>query len=100
MRTGQQPAHFKNIGILCSKNEVMKLESLTMKQWIASYEESLAMILARIAELRDAKKQPDISPKVRDDLDIRLKVLREERDELKRDISDMKSYLRAWGESV
>ena len=71
-----------------------------MKQWIASYEESLAMILERIAELRDTKKQPDISPKVRDDLDIRLKVLREERDELKRDISDMKSYLRAWGESV
>ncbi len=100
MRTGQQPAHSKSIGILYSKNEVMKLESLTMKQWIASYEESLAMILQRIAELRDTKKQPDISPKVRDDLDIRLKVLREERDELKRDISDMKSYLRAWGESV
>lgn len=100
MRTGQQPAHSKSIGILYSKNEVMKLESLTMKQWIASYEESLAMILQRIAELRDTKKQPDISPKVRDDLDIRLKVLREERDELKRDISDMSSYLRAWGESV
>ena len=100
MRTGQQSAHSKSIGILYSKNEVMKLESLTMKQWIASYEESLAMIVQRIAELRDAKKQPDISPKVRDDLDIRLKELREERKELKRDISDMSSYLRAWGESV
>lgn len=100
MHTKQQPSHSKSIGILYSKNEVMKLKSLTMKQWIASYEESLAMILQRIAELREAKMQPDITSMVRDDYDIRLKVLREERDELRRDIGDMKSYLRAWGESV
>lgn len=71
-----------------------------MKKLIASYEESLAMITKRIKELNAAKKQPDISPKLRDDLDIRLKVLRTERLELKRDIGDMQSYLRAWGEPV
>ena len=78
----------------------MELESLTMKQWIASYEESLAMVTQRIKELNAAKEQPDISPELRDDLDIRLKVLRAERLELKRDIRDMQSYLRAWGEPV
>ncbi|MBQ8921702.1 MAG: hypothetical protein IJ060_12525 [Oscillospiraceae bacterium] len=76
------------------------MESLNMKKLIASYEESLAMITKRIKELNAAKKQPDISPKLRDDLDIRLKVLRTERLELKRDIGDMQSYLRAWGEPV
>lgn len=79
---------------------MIELESLNMKKLIASYEESLAMITKRIKELNAAKKQPDISPKLRDDLDIRLKVLRTERLELKRDIGDMQSYLRAWGEPV
>lgn len=76
------------------------MKSLTIKELIASYDESLAKVLQRTAELRNAKKQPGITPKVRDDLDIRLKILREERDELKRDISDMQSYLRAWGDPV
>ena len=71
-----------------------------MKNLIESYEDSLAIITQRINELREVKKQPDISPKVRGDLDIRLKVLRIERQELKRDIGDMQSYLRAWGEPV
>lgn len=78
----------------------MKLRSLAMKQLIASYEKSFAIVTRRIADLRDAKKQPGISPEVRDDLNIRLKVLYEERRELKQDIGDMKSYLRAWGESL
>lgn len=77
---------------------MIELKSLSMKEWIASYEESLAKITQRIKELNAVKKQPGISPKLRDDLDIRLKVLRDERLELKRDIGDMQSYLRAWGE--
>lgn len=76
------------------------MRSLAMKQLIASYEKSFAIVTRRIADLRDAKKQPGISPEVRDDLNIRLKVLYEERRELKQDIGDMKSYLRAWGESL
>lgn len=67
----------------------------SMQELLESYEKSLQLVQKRINELRLQKEQPGITPKERDNLASRITILYEERAELKCDITDIRSYLRA-----
>lgn len=74
------------------------MRSVPLKDLAAEYENTLANVKAHVRKLNADKKKPGITPKEEDDLTQRIRLLNEECRELRRDIFDMQSYLRAWGE--
>ncbi len=64
-----------------------------MQELIASYEESRALIIGRIAELRDRlKNDTTLRTKEQDALKARIDLLCQERSELQQDIRAMREH--------
>lgn len=66
-----------------------------MKQLLASYENSKAVVHNRIKFLNAEKKREDIPDSEVCDIERRLNLLRQERKELKQTIADIRSYIKA-----